>query len=203
MANGGGQHEALKLEMATNSAGQPAEDWPRSCAWRWMRSTRTASNCYRANWREPATKRPEQQALLERREQQVSANKTFQATAKYRLNHAAGFQSQEQEAQRSSSKQAGLQQQFASAQTNLQSAQPAAPSKTVETLISKEKFAAMEAETRKQAEQAAAMQQQFAQLSRSNQMVLAEKQQLANQLLVAETEKRSATDASRPHGGRG
>jgi len=61
-------------------------------------------------------------------------------------------------------------------------------------VLSKEKLAAMEAEMRKQIEQATALQQQMAELSKSNQMVLNEKQQMANQLLVAETEKRSATE---------
>jgi X-X-X-Leu-X-X-Gly heptad repeat protein len=87
-----------------------------------------------------------------------------------------------------------LQQQFAAAQTNIQTLSEQLQSISSETLMSKEKLAAMQAEARKQAEQASALQQQLSQLSQSNQMVIAEKQRLATQLEVAQVEQRHATE---------
>jgi len=52
----------------------------------------------------------------------------------------------------------------------------------------------MQAEMQKQTDQAAALQQQLAQLAKSNEMVLSDKQRLASQLQVAETEKRYASE---------
>ncbi|MDB6110741.1 MAG: hypothetical protein JWR69_2491, partial [Pedosphaera sp.] len=122
-----------------------------------------------------------QQELLNERSAQVQ---TFQQQ----------LQAREQESQGLQAQQAKLQQQFAVAQTNIQTLNQQLQSNTVEGLLSKEKLAAMEAEARKQAEQAAAMQQQLNLLAKSNQMVLNEKQQLAGQLQVAEVEKRSAVE---------
>ncbi|MBI3849390.1 MAG: hypothetical protein HY298_03715 [Verrucomicrobia bacterium] len=85
-------------------------------------------------------------------------------------------------------------QQFAAAQTNIQSLTRQVQASSSDALISKEKLAAMEAELRKQKEQAAALEQQMAQLSKSNQVGLAERQRLAGQLQVAEVEKRHATE---------
>lgn len=104
------------------------------------------------------------------------------------------IQAREQEAARLQQQQANLQQQFATAQTNLQTLGQQLKSSSADALISKEKLAQMEAELRKRAEEAAAFQQQLAQLSKSNQMVLSERQKLAGQLQVAEVERRHATE---------
>lgn len=122
-----------------------------------------------------------QQALLSDREKQVQSVRQ-------------DLQAREQETQQLHEQQTTLQQQYAAAQTNLQNLNQQLQSSSMETLISKEKYAAMEAEARKQMDQAKALQDQLVQLSASNQTVLSEKQQLANQLLVAETEKRAATE---------
>src|ERR1043165_9868849 len=85
----------------------------------------------------------------------------------------------EKQAQTFQQEAARLQQQYAEAQTNIQALNQQLQGRTVETLLSKEKLAAMEAESRKQAEQATA---------------LTEKQQLAGQLQVAKAEQRAATE---------
>jgi hypothetical protein len=123
----------------------------------------------------------QQQSLASEREQQI---KTFQQQ----------LQSREQEATQLQQQQANLQQQFAAAQSNIQTLNSQLHSNTVENLLSKEALAAMQADARKQMEQAAALQAKLDLLQKSNQMVLTEKQQLANQLQVAEVEKRSATE---------
>jgi hypothetical protein len=64
----------------------------------------------------------------------------------------------------------------------------------VETVITKEGLAATEAEVKRQMDQAAALKQQLAQLEKSNQVVQAEKQQLATQLQVAQVEQHAAAD---------
>jgi hypothetical protein len=104
------------------------------------------------------------------------------------------LQDRDQQTQRLQQQQSLLQQQFASAQTNIQTLNGQLQNTSTDALISKEKLAAMEAEMRKQLEKAAALQQQLAQLNQSNEVVLNEKQRLANQLQVAEVEKRSATE---------
>jgi len=109
-------------------------------------------------------------------------------------NSSQALQTREQEAKRLQQEQAALQARYMSAQTNLEKLNQQLQSTSTEALLSKEKLAEMEAELKKRAEQAAALQQQMAQLSRSNQTVLAEKQQLAGQLKVAETEKRYASE---------
>jgi hypothetical protein len=83
-----------------------------------------------------------------------------------------------------------LQQEYALAQTNILNLNQ----QLQESLLSKEKLAAMEEEARKRAEQAAAMQQQITALNKSNQTMLNEKIQLASALQVAEVEKRHANE---------
>jgi multidrug efflux pump subunit AcrA (membrane-fusion protein) len=90
--------------------------------------------------------------------------------------------------------QTNLQQQFAAAQANLQNLTQQLQAGATESIISKEKLAAMEAELRKKAEQANTLQQQISQLEKTNLLVLNEKQQLAGQLKVAEVEKQAATE---------
>lgn len=104
------------------------------------------------------------------------------------------LETHEQEAQRLQQAQANLQQQFTTAETNIQNLNAQLQSSSAESVLSKEKLAAMQEEMRKQAEQAAALQQQLSQLSKSNQMVLNEKEHLAGQLQMAETEKRAAVE---------
>ena len=104
------------------------------------------------------------------------------------------LQAREKEEQQLQQAQANLQQQFAAAQTNLENLNQQLQSTSAESLLSREKLAAMQDEMRKQTEQSAAMQAQLSQLARSNATVLSEKQQLAGQLQVAETEKRAATE---------
>jgi len=74
--------------------------------------------------------------------------------------------------------QATLEQQFASAQTNIQKLSERVQSASTESLISKEKMAAL--------------QQQISEMEKSNQLVRAEQQRLAGQLQVAEVERRHA-----------
>jgi len=121
-----------------------------------------------------------QQAMLGEREKQVQE-------AQQQL------QSKEEEAQKLQQEQANLQQQYATAQANLQSLNQQLQSSSAETVLSKEKLAAMEEELKKKMTESNAMQQQLTQLAQSNKMVLNEKQQLATQLQVSEAEKRSAT----------
>ena len=99
-----------------------------------------------------------------------------------------------QEAVQLLQQQTALQKQFNTAQANLRTMSQQLQTTSTESLMSKEKLAAMEAEIRKQAEQAAALQQQLAQMSKSNQAVLTEKDRLAGQLQIAEVEKRHAAE---------
>src|SRR5436309_10445724 len=95
-------------------------------------------------------------------------------------NQQALLTEREKQAQTFQQEAARLQQQFAEAQTNIQALNQQLQGRAVETLLSKEKLAAMEAEVRKQAEQAAALKQQLTQLAKSNQMAQTEKEQLAS-----------------------
>jgi len=100
----------------------------------------------------------------------------------------------EKQVQTFQQEQAKLQQQFAAAQTNVQTLSEQLRASSTEASISKEKLAAMEAELKKRAEEAAALQQQLAHLSQSNQFIASEKQRLAGELKVAEVEKRHAAE---------
>ena len=90
--------------------------------------------------------------------------------------------------------QAGLLEKYSAAQTNIQNLSGQLKNTSVQATISSEKLLAMQAELEKQREQAAALQKQLDELSLSNQAALTEKQRLANQLQVAEVEKRSAKE---------
>jgi hypothetical protein len=89
---------------------------------------------------------------------------------------------------------AGLEQQYATAQTNIQNLTQRLREESGQSLLSREQLAAMEAEIKRRKEEATTLQQQLAQLARSNQVFLSEKQQLSTRLQVAEVEKRSATE---------
>lgn len=104
------------------------------------------------------------------------------------------LRTKEAEAARLAQAQATLQQQYAAAQTNLLSLSQQLRTSSTDAMISKERLAAMEAEVRRQAEQAAALQQNLNFLQQSNQLAVAEKQQLAGKLQVAEVERRHATE---------
>lgn len=104
------------------------------------------------------------------------------------------IQAKEEQARRLLEDKGSLQQQIASAQTNLQNLRQQYTAASTEALISKEKLAAMEADLRARQEQAATLQQRLGQLEQSNKVVLGEKQQLATQLQVAEVAKRDAVE---------
>jgi hypothetical protein len=124
-----------------------------------------------------------QQALVNERDKQM---RTYQEQLKAR----------EEETQKLQQQTTSLQQQFTAAQTNLQALNQQLQATSAETVLSKEKLAAMEAEARKRAEQSAALQKQLEELNRSNQVVLTEKQQLAGKLQVAEVERRAASESA-------
>jgi len=84
-----------------------------------------------------------------------------------------------------------LQQQFAAAQTNLESLNRQLQDTSAQ---SQQKLVATQAEAQRQSELAAALRRQLDQLTRSNLLAQAEKQQLAQQLQLSETEKRAAAE---------
>jgi hypothetical protein len=142
--------------------------------------------------REDAAK---QQSLLSEREKGAL---NLQQELKTR---EAELQSRQQENQKLQQQQAALAQQqtilqenYAAAQTNIQALNQRLQSSTAESVLSREKLAAMEAEAKKRTEEATALQQQLSELAKSNQFVLNEKQRLAGQLQVTEAEKRAATE---------
>jgi hypothetical protein len=142
--------------------------------------------------REEAAK---QQTLLAEREKGGAALqqelRTREQELKARQEENQRLQQQQANLQQ---QQTTLQQQFAAAQTNIQALNQQLQSSTAESLMSREKLAAMEAEAKKRAQEAAVMQQQLTELSKSNQFVLNEKQRLASQLQVTEAEKKAASE---------
>ncbi len=90
------------------------------------------------------------------------------------------LQTRSEQATRLQQLQAGLEQQYASAQTNLQQLTQQLQNSSSEALLSKEKLAALQAE--------------LTNLQRTNQAVLAERQRLASQLEVAQVERRHAAE---------
>lgn len=107
---------------------------------------------------------------------------------------AQQLQSTEQQLQSTEQQKTTLQQQFASAQTNIATLSEQVRASSTDATISQERLAAMEADLRKRAAEAATLQQRLTSLAQSNQAVLSEKQRLATQLMVAEVEKRHATE---------
>lgn len=131
------------------------------------------------------------QTATEREQQAKALQQTLESqTQKFQQTIAA----REQESERLQQQQANLQQQFALAQTNLQSLSQQLKASSTDALISKERLAQMQEELRKRAEEAAAFEKQLAQLSKSNQVVMAERQRLEGDLRVAEVEKRHAAE---------
>jgi hypothetical protein len=84
-----------------------------------------------------------------------------------------------------------LQQQFAAARTNLESLNRQLQENSAQ---SQQRLAATEAEAQQQAELAAALRRQLEQFAKTNQLAQAEKQQLSNQLQLAEVNARAAAD---------
>ena len=89
---------------------------------------------------------------------------------------------------------AGWQQQYAAAQTNLESLTRQLQDNSAQARMSREQLAATEAEAKKQADLAAALKQQLDQLARSNRLAQTEQARLAGQLQLAEVERRAALD---------
>jgi len=107
------------------------------------------------------------------------------ATARDAANQRqAQLNAREQEYQR-------LQQQFAAARTNLENLNRQLQNNSAQ---SQQKLAATEAEAQQQSELAAALRQQLEQFAKTNQLAQAEKQQLSNQLQLAEANARAAAD---------
>ena len=109
----------------------------------------------------------QQAASLTEREKQMQ---TFQQE----------LQNRQQQVQKLQQMESGLEQQYAAAQTNLQNLSQQLQSSSTEALLSKERLAALQAE--------------LANLQKTNQSVVAERQRLANELQVAEVERRHAQE---------
>ena len=121
----------------------------------------------------------QQETLLKQRDAQVQG---FQQQLRSQQAQAAQLETQ----------QTNLVREVAAAQNNIALLRQQLQSNTFEYIITREERARQEAETKKQMARAAALQQQLSALQRSNQMVLAERAQLADQLQLTESEKRAA-----------
>jgi hypothetical protein len=104
----------------------------------------------------------------------------------------AELQGIQQRASQLQEREAGLLKQMGVAQSNIANLQQQLQANTLETVITKEQRAAEEAEVKKQLDKAAQLRMQLAALERSNQLVTAEREQLANRLQVTEAEKTAA-----------
>lgn len=120
-----------------------------------------------------------QQSLLARREQEYAA-----AQEQLRARGQESAQLREQ--------QETLRRQMMAAQSNIANLNQQLRQTAMESLLTKEERAAQEAEARKQAEKAALLQAQLAALQKSNQTVLAEREQLASQLQLSQAGQRAA-----------
>jgi hypothetical protein len=88
--------------------------------------------------------------------------------------------------------EAALQQQYAAAQTNLQLLSRQLEGNATEAALSREILEQMKSDLRKQSDRSAALQKELDELSRSNEMVQAEKERLATQLRAAQGDERLA-----------
>jgi regulator of replication initiation timing len=102
------------------------------------------------------------------------------------------LQTRQQQALKLEQDRAALAQQFAAAQTNIATLNQQVHDSAAQGVLSQGKLSAMEDQVRRQLEQSGALQQQLADLLRSNQAVVLEKERLASQLKLAETEKQFA-----------
>jgi hypothetical protein len=89
---------------------------------------------------------------------------------------------------------AGWQQQYAAAQTNLENVTRQLQDNSAQAQLARQQLAATEAEAQKQADLAAALSQQLSQFAHSNQLAQTDQQRLAGQLQLAEAERRAAED---------
>jgi hypothetical protein len=121
-----------------------------------------------------------QQALLNERNAQLQA---FQQQ----------LRSREQESAQLMQQQTNLLAQMTAAQNNIEMLNQQLQSNKVETLITQEQRAAQEARAKEQEQRAAALREQLSALERSNQLVTAERAQLAGQLQLTEAQKQAAT----------
>jgi hypothetical protein len=102
------------------------------------------------------------------------------------------LQAREQLAARLAQEQAGLQRQYAVAQSNIANLNDQLRASTVETVITKEQRAAMEAEARRQSEKAAELEKQLAQMRKTNEAMQSDGAAMQNQLRMSEASNRSA-----------
>jgi hypothetical protein len=90
--------------------------------------------------------------------------------------------------------QSNLKQQFAAAQTNINSLSQQLNARSTEATLSKEQLAAMQADMQRQQDQAAALKRQLADLEKANQAAIADREKLTNQLQMADLERRHAAE---------
>jgi hypothetical protein len=129
----------------------------------------------------------QQAATTERERQLAERERQLQA---FQQNLAG----KDQQARRLADEKAWLEQQVSVAQTNLQMMQKQLASTAGEVALSRELNTVTRDELRREQERAAVLQQLLGQLEKSNQLIQAEKQQMATQLQVTEAEKRAAAD---------
>lgn len=123
----------------------------------------------------------QQQAMLDKREAELQGIQNQ-------------LRSREQQAMNLQEQQTNLLHQMTAAQSNIANLQKQLQASALETVITKEERALQESEAKKQQEQASALRQQLSALERSNQLVIAERTRLANELQLTESEKRAATE---------
>jgi hypothetical protein len=187
-------HREVRVEIATNQVAESGKDLTAVMRMA-LDEERKSRDLLLGELNRTRDSLGKQQSLVTERERQVQAvQRDLEARDQQARLLQADLQAKDQERTRLQQEQAALQQRFTSAQTSIQSLDAQLKATSTEALLSKERIAAMEAEMRKQVEQAALMQKQIANLAVSNQTVLAEKQQLAGQLQVAQVERRNATE---------
>jgi hypothetical protein len=129
-----------------------------------------------------------QQTALSEREKQVQQ---FQQQLQARQQEEQQLQQQQQQLQQ---QEAALQKQFAAAQTNIQALNQRLQATSNDAVLSKESLAATQDEARRKANEADALRRKIEEMNKQSQEILAEKQKLANDLLVAEAEKRASAE---------
>jgi len=141
-----------------------------------------------------ASQELETQLQQTRQEATQNSNRLTQLDARVQV-YKEEMQSRDKQVAQLTAKQDDLAKQIADAQAAYQSAQSGLrfqQSNSVDSIVAKERLAALESEARKRLEQATNLQQQLAQLQQSNKLMQAEQQSLTTQLRVAEAEKKAA-----------
>lgn len=101
---------------------------------------------------------------------------------------------QQSETQRAFEQQrAALENQVASAQTNLSTLNQQLQARTAEATNSQQQLSSLQEDIKLRTDQSAALKHQLDQLEKANQAALADKEQLTNQLQIADLERRNAT----------